>query len=339
MAADISPTLFHPFEAGFLPLPGVGWTGIVFDARPGMRIPAEFGTKLHRVQGFRPHFLGLEREGGTVSPGPQGADYDIAMVIAGRHRRQNEAWVAEAITRTRTGGMVLVAGGKTDGITSLRKRVSALFPLVGSASKYHGVVFWLQRPPEAGLVETLRTLTLPLEPVEGRFLTARGGFSAERVDPASRLLADNLPADISGRVADFCAGWGYLSVRLAERAGVSSVDLYEADFESLEAARLNMAGLAPELAAQFHWCDLAAEQAGERYDAIVMNPPFHQSREADPDIGLRIIAAARGALRPGGRLFLVANKGLPYEKALVEGFRTRGEIVRDGSYKVLWAAR
>ena len=36
-------------------------------------------------------------------------------------------------------------------------------------------------------------------------------FSHGRIDPGSRLLAEALPADLSGKVADFCAGWGYLS--------------------------------------------------------------------------------------------------------------------------------
>ncbi|MFZ1681392.1 MAG: methyltransferase, partial [Rhizobiaceae bacterium] len=42
-------------------------------------------------------------------------------------------------------------------------------------------------------------------------------------------------------------------------------------------------------------------------------------------------------LRPGGRLYLVANRGLPYEKTLAGLFRQSGETARDSTYKVLWA--
>ena len=57
-----------------------------------------------------------------------------------------------------------------------------------------------------------------------------------------------------------------------------------------------------------------------------------------------MIAAARTALKPGGRLFVVANRQLPYERALsqgsgAQGFRAQGETVRDARYKVLWAVR
>lgn len=331
-------TLLYPFDAGLLPMPPAGSRGIVFNAQPGMRRPDGFDAELFLVQGFRSLYLPLQRSGDDIAPEPQADGYDFALVVAGRHRRQNELWIAEALGRTRACGTVLVAGGKTDGIASLRKRVGELLPLAGSASKYHGIVFWFERPGAgAALDSAIGSLTPRPALADGRFHTAPGGFSADGVDAGSRLLADNLPGDVSGAVADFCAGWGYLSVRLAEAPVIASIDLYEADFGSLEAARRNLDGVRPTLA--FHWHDLAVEPVAGRYDAVVMNPPFHQGRAAEPDLGLRMIAAARAALRPGGRLFLVANRGLPYEKTLAEGFRMHGEIARDGVYKVLWAQR
>lgn len=333
-------TLYYPFEAGLLPLPALGARGIVFNAQPGMRRPDGFRAELFLVQGFRPLFLPLQRSGHEIAPEPQGEGYNLAFVICGRHRRQNELWIAVALARTRPGGTILVAGGKTDGIASLRKRAGDLLPLAGSASKHHGVVFWLERPvDEAQVASAVAALTPAPALVEGRYQTAPGGFSADKVDAGSRLLAESLPTDLKGKVADFCSGWGYLSVRLAERKAVSSVDLFEADFASLVAARQNLARLAPDLQTTFHWTDLAAEPIAARYDAIVMNPPFHQGRAAEPDIGLAMIRAAHSALKPGGRLFLVANRGLPYEAELARPFTKNGEIARAGGFKVLWAQK
>ena len=69
-------------------------------------------------------------------------------------------------------------------------------------------------------------------------------FSHDRIDAGSRLLAEHLPDNFKGRAADFGAGWGYLSAVLAERTtGLKAIDLYEADFESLEAARINLAAI------------------------------------------------------------------------------------------------
>jgi 16S rRNA (guanine1207-N2)-methyltransferase len=97
--------------------------------------------------------------------------------------------------------------------------------------------------------------------------------------------------------------------------------------------------IASNAATGFFWIDLLAEPVGHRYDFVVMNPPFHAGRGAEPAIGRGMIAAAARALKPGGRLFLVANRQLPYEQVLADDFRHAGETVRDASYKVLWAVR
>ncbi len=44
-------------------------------------------------------------------------------------------------------------------------------------------------------------------------------------------------------------------------------------------------------------------------------------------------------LKPGGRLLLVANRGLPYEAPLRAAFAAVEEIARDGNFKVLAARR
>src|SRR5690606_1789603 len=150
----------------------------------------------------------------------------------------------EALKRTRPGGWVVVAGSKTDGAASLRKRVAGLVPVEDHASKNHGVVFWLARPESAqAAIERLEQANPPLV-LDGGFLTAPGVFSQEQADAGSQMLADNLPGDIRGHVADFGAGWGYLSVKLAQRASaVVSIDLFEASFPACMAAKTNMASL------------------------------------------------------------------------------------------------
>jgi 16S rRNA (guanine1207-N2)-methyltransferase len=82
-----------------------------------------------------------------------------------------------------------------------------------------------------------------------------------------------------------------------------------------------------------------AEEVGRRYDAVFMNPPFHASRAASPEIGTGMIRAAARALKPGGRLFMVANRHLPYEAALAAAFSSAVEIARDRDFKVLSARR
>lgn len=335
---DTWKVLFHPFMTGVIDMPEEGRQALFLGARPGFRLPDGFTANLHLVQGFRPFFLALRKEGFQIAPRVEGERYELALVLCDRHRDRNEAHLAEALLRTRTGGLIVVAGSKAEGVASLRKRIGALVPVEGTLSKHHGIVFWLRSPerfdPRALVPETEKVL------VEGRFETAAGSFSRDRVDPGSAFLVRNLPSDIKGDGADFAAGWGYLSAELLSRGlPLENLDLYEADHDSLQVARRNLAHYATLSRLAFFWHDLIGETVARPYDTIVMNPPFHQGRASEPQLGQEMIRRAAKALKPGGRLILVANRPLPYEAVLAEAFSTHGELARDDRFKVLWGRR
>jgi len=44
-------------------------------------------------------------------------------------------------------------------------------------------------------------------------------------------------------------------------------------------------------------------------------------------------------LKLGGKLFLVANRGLPYEDVLAANCKKSGEDYRNARFKVLWAVK
>lgn len=339
MPSDALKALFHPFDTGDVATPGAGESVLFLGAEPGFRLPGGFAARLSCVQGYRPAFLALQASGLAVAPEPGEQRFDGALILCGRHRGENENRIAEALERVREGGCILVGGGKDDGIASLRRRVAGLVPLDGHLAKFHGGAFWFRRPADAAPpAGALRADNGPVR-VEGRFTTAPGMFSHDRVDKGSRLLAETIPGTLGGKIADFCAGWGYLSAEVAQRApDVRAIDLYEADFASLKSARVNLSAL-EGVETGFHWHDLLTEKVEEKYAAIVMNPPFHDRRAADPLIGQGMIRAACGALRKGGQLWMVANAHLPYEATLNARFGSHREHARQGGFKVLSAVR
>ena len=81
---------------------------------------------------------------------------------------------------------------------------------------------------------------------DGSWMSQPGIFSWDRIDDGSALLARHLPDDLSGAVADFGCGWGYLSREVLARARWAStrLDLIDAEYRALEAARANLAGSA-----------------------------------------------------------------------------------------------
>lgn len=335
---DAVKTLFHPFDTSVLTPPPAGERVLFLGAEAGYTLPEGFVAEIEAVQAFRPLYNGLQKRGVDAQPEVSGTDFDMALILMTRHKGQNETFVAEALSRLKPGGRVVVAGSKEDGVQSLRKKLASLEVEVEHLAKYHAQAFWFTRPhdPEA-LIATLRAKS---SFVADKFVTAPGMFSHGEVDAGSLYLARYLPRDYRKHAADFGAGWGYLTVALAELSpGIEGIDLYEADHAALQAARRNVDHLCPKLQTRYHWLDLAREEVKARYDLIVMNPPFHEGHATEPGLGQAMIRTASEALRAGGELLLVANRGLPYEPVLKDLFRTSGETARNARYKVLWGKK
>ncbi len=327
-------TLFLPFATGDVETGGEAARWLFLNASLPPQDSEIATSQITAVQGMRPDFKALQTAGFTVTPQiPEGKFYG-ALILVSRHRGFTRALLNHALGYVTPGGMIVFAGSKNDGIASFAKEVGAQFELLGTVSKHHAKAYWFQDIGNARFDETTPAL------IDGRFEAAPGMFSSDHVDPGSAFLMEQLPRDMKGRIADFCAGWGYLSAEVAAAcSAVKSIALYEADHASLEAAKANMARLAPDMAATFNWQDLIAEKASGDYDTIIMNPPFHLGRAADPAIGNAIIRNAHNALHKGGKLYLVANRNLPYEATLTAGFYKSGELARNAYYKVLWATK
>ncbi|KAA9005253.1 class I SAM-dependent methyltransferase [Histidinibacterium aquaticum] len=294
-----------------------------------VRPPADYllplGPERARVvTGFRPDFEAWEGRGYPVSRDWPEAESSVVVVP------RSKTLARDLIARAAERGPVLVDGQRTEGVDSLWKAARRELGDLPVVTMAHGRAFLIPRTdaltdwraPEAG-------------PGPEGFVTTAGVFSADGIDPGSRLLAGALPAKLPKRLADLGAGWGYLSRAALEREGVERIDLVEAEALALDCARLNVT----DTRARFQWADATDWRPEEWLGGVICNPPFHESRSADPALGRAFIAQAAAVLEPGGRLWLVANRHLPYEAALRERFARVEEIAGDPRYKIFEAAR
>ncbi|SEP10850.1 16S rRNA (guanine1207-N2)-methyltransferase [Salinihabitans flavidus] len=255
-----------------------------------------------------------------------GGPYAVALVCLPRVKVLAHARIAQAAALA---PLVIVDGQKTDGADSLLRDCRKRAEVGGVLSKAHGKLFWFQGGDFADWAAPG-----PARGAHG-YVTAPGVFSADGPDPASVALAAALPAKLGRKVADLGAGWGFLSAAVLERSGVEILHLVEADHTALECARQNVT----DARARFHWADATRWRPEERLDTVVMNPPFHSGRSADPELGRAFIAAAAQMLTPSGALWLVANRHLPYEAALRAAFERVEEVAGDTRFKILHGER
>lgn len=325
------------FASGAVALPPSGDV-VVLQARPADFLDLVPPDRLRCVQAFRPLHDALVAEGRQVTTsaeGGAGGGAGLVVVNLSRNRAETLGDVARGLALLAPGGRLVVAGAKTDGADGVARTVAAALPVAGMFVKAHGRVFWLDRPDR--LPDAVAGWTRAAEPARNAegFVTAPGMFSPDHADPGSRRLAETLSGRLHGRVADLGAGWGWLAAQaLAANPGIDTLDLHEASLPALDAARVNVT----DPRARFHWTDVARlGRADGPCDAVIANPPFHQGRAAEPDLGAAFIAAAGRILKPNGQLFLVANRQLPYEAVLEAGFRKWTKTAESGAYKLFEA--
>ena len=335
-------TLFLPFAEGRLTWPSQDATAMFLRARDGWPLRQQPLPGLVCEQSFKPEADALSQAGFPVNVESAQKTYDLVLILPPRQRDEARALLARAVAMIKPGGSVIVSQSNDEGARSTEGDLARLTGDIQSMSKNKCRVFWTASLArfDASLVADWQQLDAVRPIADGRFVSRPGIFAWDRIDVASALLAEHLPASMSGRAADLGAGFGYLSAELLTRCPkITALDVYEAENRALELARVNLQPFEARATLNYRWHDVSIGLPDE-YDVVVTNPPFHAQRGIDrPDIGKRFIAVAADSLRPGGSLWLVANRHLPYEAVLSDSFDSVRTVVQQHGYKIIAAVR
>jgi len=337
-------TLLYPFATGQLT-----WNddALFLRARAGQSLVKFADKKLICEQSFKPEADALQRAGFDVEPNLQAKSepkkFSLILVLPSRQRDEARALFARAVSMLKPNGTVVACVSNNEGARSLESDLEKLIGSVNTLSKHKCRVFW--GSPQGGAVDQSilaqwTELDTQREIANVRFVSRPGVFAWDRIDFASALLAKHFPDTLSGSAADLGAGFGYLAAELLQRcAGITSLDAYEAEHRALKLSLVNLAKHESRVPVKYHWHDVTSGLLS-KYDVIVSNPPFHtHSRMDRPDIGRRFITVAAQSLNAGGQLWIVANRHLPYEEVLVDGFSSVKVIAEQQGFKVIAATK
>jgi 16S rRNA (guanine1207-N2)-methyltransferase len=290
-------------------------------------------------QTFKPRATALEAAGFTLVESIE-AECDAVILLPERQREQTLADVAHAFDLLKPGAWLIIALHNDWGARRLQQYVQSVAGPCEAQTKRHCRVIWVQKTAqlhEATLAEWRSAGTLRRE-IDSVWWSKPGLFSWNHIDLGSQLLVSHLPQHLAGSGADLGGGWGYLTAKALELCpDISSMHVYEADKVAVEAARRNIGNVKVMARTQCLWHDVTQGVEQRRYDFIIMNPPFHEGRAAEPMLGMKFIAAAALALKPQGELWMVANRMLPYEEVLDEAFTSWNNVAEQDGFKVLHA--
>ncbi len=220
---------------------------------------------------------------------------------------------------------------------SLAKFCEALGLRAQIESKHHAKIAFLADLPAAKAeVMAEWSEAAAAKPVTGTTLIAEAGlFSHRHADPASALLAAHIPDDLSGHVADFGCGYGYLSQVALRSDKIEIMHVIDNDTRAVNRARANLG----DKRVQSLWVDIATDPLPGKLDAVIMNPPFHINGVESKALGLAFIEQAAKALKKHGTLYLVANRHLPYEAAITRLFAKQVMAADTQGFKVIIATK
>ncbi len=335
--------LFHTFEAGRIPCPDEHDRTLFLNARlcAGLdSLPAHTVFQQH----FYPDYRALAGSGlKTVPETSDEAGFDYVLLHLPKQVEEAKGLIADAAVRLGENGVMIAAAANDAG----GKRLPGLFGEFSDAyvseSKHKARVVAVKKGDMRNddVLNAWRADADLRRVPETDFTSCPGLFSWNRVDPGSALLTDYMDQNIKGSVADFGCGYGYLSARMLETCpDVSHLICIDADYRAVRACKQNI-GARTKVHFDCLWDDLAAPDNNftGRFDAVIMNPPFHEGRDTKASLGSAFIETSYNALKENGKLIMVANVHLPYEPVLRSMFGRVEQLASQNGFKILKAEK
>jgi 16S rRNA (guanine1207-N2)-methyltransferase len=322
-----------------------GQSGLFVNAQPHPDLP----SKIDSVQWLRGVHDDLLEGSGTVfktCPGVSDAHkegaYDFAILLYPKAHKDALYLLSQSVSFLKEGGVLFAAGSNDAGGARIAKDLKSLGFDPSAYSKFKSRVCMCTKPDKAlvnsDTLESYAAHGVLQKQKDIGFYTQAGLFGWRKIDQGSRLLLSTIDTPLTGKGADFGCGYGYIAKNiLQDNADIDQIHAVDVDYRALEACRKNLEEFTDGFST--HWHDLTKGSPVRGLDWAVMNPPFHQDKDLAIHVGEKCIESAAQSLRAGGKLYMVANRHLPYEKVLGGLFHSYQAVIEEKGFKVFHARK
>ena len=159
-------------------------------------------------------------------------------------------------------------------------------------------------------------------------------FSREQLDIGARFFLENAPDFTHAeQIVDLACGNGVLGIHALQRYPQCHAHFIDESAYALRSCAASVAynQISPERA-MFHQNDCMFDLDLRDCDAILCNPPFHQEHRVSSHVADIMIQQSRDALKPGGSLYLLANRHLQHRRQLSLFFHPVTEIASNAKF-------
>lgn len=244
---------------------------------------------------------------------PVNHQIDGAIIYMPKAKEHAKMLIANIAASIKPGGQLLIVGENKTGVKSaanLLERVSTQVNKIDSARHCSLYCAQLDKPvDEFSLTDWITHYSCTIAGKELTVANLPGVFSANELDPATRLLLDNLPKKLTGKVLDFACGAGVIGCGIAKSFPDVTLTMTDVNAIALHCALLTAEN--NNISATVLPSD-GLSQVNGKFDFIATNPPFHSGIKTDYTVTEEFVGAVKQHLSNNGRLLLVANRFLPY---------------------------
>lgn len=242
------------------------------------------------------------------------------------------------------GGILYLVGAKDEGVQSIAKQLSKIFFVSPETISYkkgvHLIGFKFSSvyvKPDC-LEEEIQHQDIEVNGISLKLILEEGVFAKGKLDPATKLLLENIEIKNGENVLDLGCGSGVIGMIASKMANDVKVTLVDSDYLAIKIAEQNLK------LNKIDNCGVIVSDGtgkikGKKFDCVIFNPPFHQGREVSLLVAEQFIKESFDLLLPDGRLYVVCNIFLPQEKIINRIFGNSNIVVKNKSYKVIGAVK
>lgn len=250
---------------------------------------------------------------------PTDVEFDGAIIYMPKAKEQAKMLIANMAACTKNSGQIFLVGENKSGIKGANKLFDTISTQVNKIdSARHCALYCAtiekgsdsdHKESQFNLDKWVKWYSLEHANESISIASLPGVFSAHELDAGTKLLLENLPNNLNGKVLDFACGAGVIACAVAKQYPESILTLTDISALALYCANLTLDK--NNVTGDILVSDGLSKIEG-RFDFILTNPPFHSGIQTDYNVTETFIQEAKRHLKANGKLMLVANRFLPY---------------------------